>query len=147
MKTGNFTKKGNRKGNMKTHFLLLFSLVYYIVTLLPKKKLLYNKRRRKKTNNYKVKQQGIKNPGNRLTNGTSTKNNTIIINQTKQMGSKLKYTIENHEGVWEHHSTTISELGFILVKFYNVDKKVYMNVNMGLLEDALQLPWSKSKQN
>lgn len=54
------------------------------------------------------------------------------------MKQETYYTIENHEGRWIHKSTTISELGFILVKFYNVDKKVFMNVNMGTLEDALK---------
>jgi hypothetical protein len=61
--------------------------------------------------------------------------------------NKTYYTIEGHEGRWTHESTTISELGYIMVKFFNVDKKVYMNVNMGLLEDALQLPWAKSAQD
>ena len=54
------------------------------------------------------------------------------------MKQEIYYTIEGHEGRWIHKSTTISELGFIMVKFYNVDKKVFMNVNMGTLEDALK---------
>jgi hypothetical protein len=54
------------------------------------------------------------------------------------MKQETYYTIENHEGRWIHKSTAISELGFIMVKFYNVDKKVFMNVNMGTLEDALK---------
>lgn len=54
------------------------------------------------------------------------------------MKNKTYYTIEGHEGRWIHKSTRISELGFIMVKFYNVDKKVFMNVNMGTLEDALK---------
>lgn len=59
------------------------------------------------------------------------------------MKQETYYTIENHEGKWRHESTSISELGFIMVKFYNVDKKVYMNVNMGTLEDALKSPYDK----
>ena len=57
------------------------------------------------------------------------------------MENKTYYTIEGHEGRWIHKSTSISELGFIMTKFYNVDKKVFMNINMGTLEDALKLPW------
>ena len=53
------------------------------------------------------------------------------------------YSIEGHEGQWTVDSTTISELGYIMVKFYNEDKKVFMNINMGTLEDALKLPWTK----
>jgi hypothetical protein len=57
------------------------------------------------------------------------------------MKQETYYTIEGHEGRWIHKSTSISELGFIMAKFYNVDKKVFMNINMGTLEDALKLPW------
>jgi len=53
------------------------------------------------------------------------------------------YSIEGHEGRWTVDSTTISELGYIMVKFYNEDKKVFMNINMGTLEDALKLPWKQ----
>lgn len=63
------------------------------------------------------------------------------------MKQETYYTIEGHEGKWVHKSTSISDLGYIMVKFFNVDKKVYLNMNMGLLEDALQLPWSKSQLN
>lgn len=59
------------------------------------------------------------------------------------MLNKTYYTIEGHEGRWTVDNTTISELGFIMVKFYNEDKKVFMNINMGTLEDALKLPWTK----
>ena len=58
------------------------------------------------------------------------------------MKQETYYTIEGHEGRWSVSETNISELGYILVKFYNEDKKVFMNINMGLLEDALRLPWS-----
>jgi hypothetical protein len=57
--------------------------------------------------------------------------------------NKTYYTIENHEGRWLHDSTWISELGFVMVKFYNEDKKVFMSVNMGTLEDALKTPYGR----
>jgi hypothetical protein len=63
------------------------------------------------------------------------------------MTNKTYYTIEGHEGRWSVSETNISELGFILVKFYNEDKKVFMNINMGLLEDALRLPWSNRPES
>ena len=59
------------------------------------------------------------------------------------MTNKTYYTIQGHDGRWVHDSTSISELGFIMAKFYNEDKKVFMNINMGTLEDALKLPWTK----
>jgi hypothetical protein len=59
------------------------------------------------------------------------------------MKQETYYTIEGHEGKWIHKSTSISELGFIMVAFYNEDKKVTMNINMGTLEDALKLPWKQ----
>jgi hypothetical protein len=63
------------------------------------------------------------------------------------MNKKIYYAIEGHEGRWFVKDTVISELGFIMVAFYNEDKKVTMNINMGTLEDALKLPWAKPKQN
>ena len=62
------------------------------------------------------------------------------------MTNKTYYHIEGHEGRWSVSETNISELGYILVKFYNEDKKVFMNINMGLLEDALRLPWSNKPE-
>jgi hypothetical protein len=53
------------------------------------------------------------------------------------------YSIEGHEGRWFVKDTVISELGFIMVAFYNETTKCTMNINMGMLEDALKLPWKQ----
>lgn len=62
------------------------------------------------------------------------------------MENRTYYTIEGHEGRWYVKQTKISELGYILVTFYNIDRKVQMNVNMGLLEDALRLGFPRSSE-
>lgn len=58
-----------------------------------------------------------------------------------------EYTIEGHEGRWVIKNSWISDLGYIMIKFYNLEKKVFMNVYTGTtLEQALDLPWAaKSK--
>lgn len=61
------------------------------------------------------------------------------------MINKTYYQIEGHDGRWLHVDTTISELGHIMAKFHNAEKGVWMNVSMGLLEDALKLPWRQSQ--
>lgn len=53
------------------------------------------------------------------------------------------YTIDGHEGKWIHKQTWISELGYVMAKFYNVDKKTYMNINLGTLEEALKSPYDR----
>ena len=56
-----------------------------------------------------------------------------------------KYEIEGHEGVWSIKHSWISDLGYVMVAFWNEDRKVTMNVNTGTtLEQALQLPWVKA---
>ena len=57
------------------------------------------------------------------------------------MNKKIYYTIEGCEGRWFVQDTVISELGFIMVAFYNEATKCTMKINMGTLEDALKLPW------
>ena len=59
------------------------------------------------------------------------------------MKNKIYYTIEGCEGRWFVQETKISELGFILVAFYNEETKCTMRINMGTLEDALKLPWKQ----
>ena len=55
---------------------------------------------------------------------------------------KTLYTIEGHEGVWSIKHSWISDLGYVMVSFWNEDKKVTMNVNTKTtLEQALDLPW------
>jgi hypothetical protein len=53
------------------------------------------------------------------------------------------YAIEGFEGRWFVKDTVISELGFIMVAFYNEVTKCTMHINMGTLEDALKLPWKQ----
>lgn len=58
------------------------------------------------------------------------------------MKDKTKYSIEGHEGVWTIKHYWISELGYVMIAFWNEDRKVTMNVNTRTtLEQALQLPW------
>lgn len=55
---------------------------------------------------------------------------------------KTLYSIEGHEGVWTIKHSWVSDLGYIMVAFWNEDKHVTMNVNTKTtLEQALQLPW------
>jgi hypothetical protein len=51
---------------------------------------------------------------------------------------KTYYTIQGHEGEWYVKETKISELGFIMVAFYNEATKCTMRINMGTLDDALK---------
>lgn len=55
---------------------------------------------------------------------------------------KTYYSIDGHKGKWFVKETTISELGYILVAFYNEETKCTMRMNMGTLEEALKLPWA-----
>ena len=58
------------------------------------------------------------------------------------MKDKTKYEIEGHPGVWIINHSWISDLGYIMVAFYNEDKGVTMNVSTRTtLEQALELPW------
>ena len=58
------------------------------------------------------------------------------------MENRTKYVIEGHEGVWTIKHSWVSDLGYIMVSFWNEDKKVTMNVNTRTtLEQALDLPW------
>ena len=59
------------------------------------------------------------------------------------MKNKIYYTIEGCEGQWFVQETLISELGYIMVAFYNEATKCTMRINMGTLEDALKLPWKQ----
>jgi hypothetical protein len=58
------------------------------------------------------------------------------------MKDKTKYEIEGHEGLWIINHSWISDLGYIMVAFYNEEKRVTMNVSTRTtLEQALELPW------
>lgn len=55
-----------------------------------------------------------------------------------------EYSIEGHEGRWIIKNSWISDLGYLMVAFYNLDRKVTMNVNTGTtLEQALKKPWER----
>lgn len=53
------------------------------------------------------------------------------------MENKIYYTIADHEGVWLLDSTYISELGFLMAKFYQEEKKLFMTVNLGLFDELI----------
>jgi len=58
------------------------------------------------------------------------------------MQSKTKYEIQGHEGQWIIENSWISDLGYIMIRFYNLDKKTWMNVNTRTtVEEAFNLPW------
>lgn len=58
------------------------------------------------------------------------------------MREKTKYTIHGHEGEWTIKHSWISDLGYIMIAFWNEEKKITMNVNTSTtLEQALKLPW------
>jgi hypothetical protein len=49
-----------------------------------------------------------------------------------------EYEIEGHAGVWELKDSYITELGYLMIKFYNRDRGVFMNINTGTnLRDLL----------
>ena len=58
------------------------------------------------------------------------------------MRDKTKYKIGDFSGEWTIKNSWISELGYIMISFWNEEKKVVMNVNtQTTLEQALKLPW------
>jgi len=59
------------------------------------------------------------------------------------MENKKYYQIDGHEGKWVHKKTWISELGYVMVQFYNEEKKVSVNMNMVTLEEALKSPYDR----
>jgi hypothetical protein len=59
------------------------------------------------------------------------------------MKQKTKYKIGDHEGDWTIKNSWVSDLGLIMIAFWNEKKGVTMNVNTGTtLEQALKLPWA-----
>jgi len=55
---------------------------------------------------------------------------------------KTKYEIQGHEGQWVIENSWVSDLGYIMIRFYNLDKKTWMNVNTRTtVEEAFDLPW------
>ena len=53
------------------------------------------------------------------------------------MENKLTYTIDGYEGVWILDRTYITALGFLMASFYNDERGVWMNVNMGHFDDLI----------
>ena len=50
-----------------------------------------------------------------------------------------EYTIEGHDGIWELKDSYITELGFLMIKFYNRDRGIFMNINTEVnLNDLLK---------
>jgi hypothetical protein len=64
------------------------------------------------------------------------------------MKDKTKYTIGDFSGEWTIKNSWVSDLGFIMIAFWNEEKKVIMNVNtQTTLEQALKLPWVKEPED
>jgi hypothetical protein len=53
------------------------------------------------------------------------------------MENKLTYTIDGYEGIWELDKTYVTGLGFLMSSFYNDERGVWMNVNMGHFDDLI----------
>lgn len=63
------------------------------------------------------------------------------------MKDKTKYKIGDFSGEWTINNSWVSELGYIMIAFYNEEKKVTMNVNtQTTLEQALQFPWVEDSE-
>lgn len=55
------------------------------------------------------------------------------------MENRTKYEIEGHPGTWVIDNSWVSDLGYIMIKFYHLENKVFMNVNTRTtLEQALK---------
>jgi hypothetical protein len=62
--------------------------------------------------------------------------------------SKTKYTIGDFSGEWTIKNSWVSDLGLIMIAFWNEEKKLTMNVNTGTtLEQALKLPWAQDPKD
>lgn len=62
--------------------------------------------------------------------------------------NKTKYIIGDFAGEWTIKNSWISDLGYIMIAFWNEEKKVIMNVNTGTtLEQALKLPWAPKQED
>ena len=55
----------------------------------------------------------------------------LVLNQ------KNTYTIDGYEGIWSLDKTYISDLGYLMAKFYHEERGVWMNVNMGHFNDVI----------
>jgi hypothetical protein len=53
------------------------------------------------------------------------------------MENKLTYEIEGYEGVWILDRTYLSALGFLMASFYQEERGVWMNVNLGHFDDVI----------
>lgn len=49
----------------------------------------------------------------------------------------MTYTIDGYDGVWTLDRTYISDLGYLMAKFYHEERGVWMNVNMGHFDDVI----------
>lgn len=56
---------------------------------------------------------------------------------------KTYYEIEGHPGKWIIKNSWISDLGYVMIAFYDEERKITLNVNTRTtLEEALKLPWA-----
>jgi hypothetical protein len=64
------------------------------------------------------------------------------------MKDKTKYRIGDFAGEWTIENSWISDLGYIMIAFWNEERKVTMNINTGTtLEQALKLPWGHEPED
>jgi hypothetical protein len=64
------------------------------------------------------------------------------------MKDKTKYRIGDFAGEWTIENSWVSDLGYIMIAFWNAERKVTMNINTGTtLEQALKLPWVHEEEN
>lgn len=55
------------------------------------------------------------------------------------MENRIKYEIEGHPGEWIIENSWVSDLGWIMIRFYHLEYKVFMNINTKTtLEQALK---------
>ena len=64
------------------------------------------------------------------------------------MKDKTKYRIGDFAGEWTIENSWISDLGYIMIAFWNEERKVTMNINTGTtLEQALKVPWAQEQED
>jgi len=64
------------------------------------------------------------------------------------MTNQTKYKIGDHDGDWVIKNSWVSDLGYLMIAFWNEKRRVTMNVNTGTtLEQALKLPWAQDPKD
>jgi len=58
---------------------------------------------------------------------------------------KIKYTIADYPGEWIIDHSYVTDLGYLMVKFYNLDNKIFLNINLGSIKNIIG--YSKAEEN